>query len=163
MASLSTGPKLVLLAQRVLKMVQANEPFDSISTVCQEMSHSVRTLFTLSSFHNLVANGRMNRATGFFAGKLGIRIIGEGSAEGSICLKDKERGDMKTLRRIVEIMAQQSFMGGCVVISHCLNAQLAEKLRALIAQRWPKCDIQILPTRGLDSFYAERNGLIICY
>ena len=36
-----------------------------------------------------------------------------------------------------------------------------EKRRALIAQRWPKCDIQILPTRGLDSFYAERNGLIM--
>ena len=161
--SLSTGPKLAFLAQHVLEMIQANEAFDNITSACQEMSHSVRTLFTLSSFHNLVANGRMNRVTGFIAGKLGIRIIGEGSAEGTIRLKDKGRGDIKTLRRVVEIMAQQSFMGGRVVISHCLNTQLAEKLRALIAQRWRNCDIQILPTRGLDSFYAERNGLIICY
>jgi len=161
--SLSTGPKLVFLAQRALEMMQANEAFDGIITACQEMSHSVRTLFTLSSFHNLVANGRMNRVAGFIAGKLGIRIIGEGSAEGTIRLKDKGRGDLKTLRRIVELMAQQNFMGGRVVISHCLNAQLAKKLRELIVQRWQNCDIQILPTRGLDSFYAERNGLIMCY
>ena len=92
----------------------------------------------------------MNRVAGFIAGKLGIRIIGEGSAEGTIRLKDKGRGDLKTLWRIMELMAQQHFMGGHVVISHCLNAQLAEKLRELIAQRWQNCDIQILPTRGLD-------------
>ena len=161
--SLSTGPKLVLLAHKALHMIKYHHPFERVAASCHEIASSAKTLFTLSSFQNLVRNGRVGKLTGFIAGKLGIRAIGEGSEEGTIRLRDKIRGDLNTLKQIVETMGRQGFSGGKVVICHCLNEKLAEKLSSLIYLRWQHADVQILPTRGLDSVYAERNGLIISY
>ena len=45
----------------------------------------------------------------------------------------------------------------------CLNEPMAQSLKEMILSRWEKARIQILPTRGLDSYYAERSGLIISY
>ena len=33
----------------------------------------------------------------------------------------------------------------------------------MIVSRWESAKVQLLPTRGLDSYYAERSGLIISY
>ena len=46
-------------------------------------------------------------------------------------------------------------------ISHCLNLAAAESLRANILAAYPDADVQIRPTGGLCSFYAEKGGMII--
>ena len=161
--SLSTGPKLALMAQHAAEMIRQKLPADRIAGRLRQMADSVHTLFTICSFRNLVNNGRVSRLAGFLAGKLNIRAIGAGSPDGIIEVREKLRGDGKTLKAMIEIMAKEGFRGTEVVISHCLNEGLADTFRGLVLERWPHAPIQIHPTRGLDSYYAERGGLIVCY
>ena len=161
--SRATGPKLVLLVQRALRAIQGGASFEDVCSVCRKLADNGRTVFTLSSFHNLIQNGRVNKFAGVLAGKLGIRVIGVGSPEGEIQLKDLIRGEQRTLKRVVKDMVENGYNGSEMAISHCLNESMALSLREMILAHWADAKVQILPTRGLDSYYAERSGLIVCY
>ena len=161
--SLSTGPKLVMLAQSAARQLQDQIPFEAVCASCRELARSIRTIFTLSSFHNLVQNGRVSKIAGFIAGKLGIRVIGVGSDEGEIQLKELVRGEKGTLKHILKDMEENGYKGTPMTVSHCLNEPMAQTLKEMICARWQEAKVQLLPTRGLDSYYAERSGLIICY
>ena len=161
--SLSTGPKLVMLAQNAARQIREQVPFETVCASCRDLAHSVRTIFTLSNFHNLVQNGRVSKIAGFIAGRLGIRVIGVGSEEGEIQLKELVRGEKGTLKRILKDMEENGYCGTPMTVSHCLNESMAQALKDMIASRWKEARVQLLPTRGLDSYYAERSGLIICY
>lgn len=161
--SLSTGPKLVMMAQRASQMLREQVPFEEVCDSCKTLAASARTIFTLSSFHNLVQNGRVSKIAGFLAGKLGIRVIGVGSPEGEIQLKELMRGEQRTLKKILKDMEENGYAGADMAISHCMNEPMALTLKDMIQNKWREAKVQILPTRGLDSYYAERSGLIICY
>ena len=53
--------------------------------------------------------------------------------------------------------------GGRMAISHCQNEEMARRLRKAVHDKWPESRVSIHATRGLDSFYAERGGLIAAY
>ena len=161
--SLSTGPKLVLLAQLAARKIEEKASFEEVCAACKEFARTGKTVFTLSSFHNLVQNGRVSKVAGFIAGKLGIRVIGIGTDEGRIHLKELMRGEKKILRNLIACMREDGYQGQPMAISHCLNLPLAEELKTLIMDTWHGAIVQILPTRGLDSYYAERSGLIVSY
>ena len=58
-------------------------------------------------------------------------------------------------------MRERGFSGGNVAISHCDNHAVAQALKEGILKAWEDSRIEILPTRGLCSYYAERGGLIV--
>lgn len=161
--ALSTGPKLVMLVQTALKGIQESLSFEKVVSACQEAVSNIRTIFTLASFHNLVQNGRVSKMAGFIAGKLNIRVIGTGTDEGTIHLKELVHGEKRTLRNIVLSMASDGYEGQPLTISECQNRQMADELIRMIQEKWKGAVAQVLPTRGLDSYYAERGGLIISY
>ena len=49
------------------------------------------------------------------------------------------------------------------MISHCLNPETAEELKAAVLATFKNVRVDVFPMRGLDSFYAEKNGLIMSY
>lgn len=94
---------------------------------------------------------------------LGIWGIGSGSDEGKIAFESKARGAKKVVQTLVSTMKEHGFIGGNVAISHCDNLVLAQTLKNSILDIWENTSIEILPTRGLCSYYAERGGLIVSY
>ena len=50
-----------------------------------------------------------------------------------------------------------------MIISHCHNLPAAQKLCARISEKWHDAKITVLNTRGLNSYYAERGGLIVAF
>ena len=161
--SLATGPKLALLARHAVKMIQDQVPMETVCDSCRKLARSVRTVFTLSSFHNLVQNGRVGRIAGFLADRLDIRAIGVGSPEGEIQMKELLRGEKRVIKKILKDMEENGYNGAEMAISHCLNESMAHALKQMILSRWENAKILILPTRGLDSYYAERSGLIVSF
>ena len=161
--SRSTGPELVLMIRRICALIRENKPFEAIARELDEFADRTHVVFALSSFDNLVKNGRVSRLAGFVAGRLGLWGIGIGSDEGRIVVKSKVRGAQKALAAILEDMKANAFSHGPVVISHCLNEELAVRLREKILATWESAQVRIIPTRGLDSFYAEKGGLIVSY
>lgn len=161
--SCSTGPTIALLVRHINQLIQKGLPFDHVVQQAKAYGKSLHTLFALSSFGNLVRNGRVSRTVGLLASALNFRIIGIGSPEGKIEMKEKVRGEKKMLSAMVKDMYENHFSGGIVAISHCLNRRLALDLADKIRETWNSAQIIIMPTRGLCSYYAERNGLIVSY
>lgn len=161
--SKSTGPEIVLMIARLAELIRENIPFDQIVKDVQALADRTHVAFALCSFDNLVKNGRVSRLAGFVAGRLGLWGVGIASDEGRIVVKTKVRGAQKAIGAIIEDMKERAFTSGHVVISHCFNEEMAMKLKEKITQTWENAQVRIIPTRGLDSFYAEKGGLIIAY
>ena len=66
-------------------------------------------------------------------------------------------------RCLLKDMEENGYRGTPMTVSHCMNESMAQTLKDMICARWQEAKVQLLPTRGLDSYYAERSGLIICY
>ena len=161
--SLSTGPGVLLCVKEIERLIRHGLSFDDIAAHARGFLQKTKILFALSSFDNLIKNGRIHRLTGMLAKALGIWGIGSGSDEGKIAFESKARGAKKVVQTLVSTMKEHGFIGGNVAISHCDNLALAQTLKNSILDIWENTSIEILPTRGLCSYYAERGGLIVSY
>ena len=161
--SLSTGPEVTLCVEKIRALIEAGEEFSGVVEKAQAQLKETRIAFALCSFHNLVKNGRMSRLAGVLARRLNMWGIGIGSEEGTIAIKGKVRGSAKAIALLVQDMKERGFRGGRVIITHCQNLELAQKLQSKILELWQSAKVSIMPTRGLCSYYAERNGLIVGY
>lgn len=161
--SKSAGSELTMMVRKAQELIKSGLPFDTVVQQVRNFAERTHTVFALSSFDNLVKNGRVGKLAGFVAGKLGLWGIGIASPQGAISIKSKVRGTQKALAAIVADMKERAFAGGPVLITHCLNLEAAERLKALILEAFHNAQVDIMPTRGLCSFYAEKGGMIIAF
>lgn len=161
--SRSTGPEIVICVERICDLIQAGADFEKVVSEAETILRDTRIVFALSSFDNLVKNGRMSKVAGFVASKLGMWGIGIGSDEGTIAIKGKTRGAAKAMTMLLEDRKERGYHGGKVIISHCHNLVFADRLQGKIKELWQDAKISIMPARGLCSYYAERGGLIVSY
>ena len=111
--------------------------------------------------HNLAQNGRISRLTATMAGVLGIRAVGQASAEGTLEMLGKCRGGRKTQHFMLCEMERLGYGGGSVRIGHCQNEVLAQDFCSELLHLFPQADIKSYPLRGLCSYYAERGGIML--
>ena len=161
--SRSTGPEMALCIHHLTEWIQSHHAFETIVEKAEKFLENTKTTFALSSFNNLVKNGRMSKLTGFIAKTFGMWGVGIANEEGKIGMKGKARGTDNVLALILDDLRQRGFQGGEVAISHCYNEKMAEKLRTSVLSYWNSARVTIIKTRGLNSFYAERGGLIVAF
>ncbi len=159
--SLSTGPEMRLIMERIREWIAQKLPFEQIREKIKEYQKRTHLLFSLESLTNLARNGRVNPAVAKIAGVLGIRVVGCASEVGTLQQLHKCRGEKKALETIFQEMKDRGFVGGRTRIAHCFNAEAAAKLKEAILEAFPKCDIFIEPTTALCSFYAEAGDLLV--
>lgn len=157
----TAGPEIILMIQKLCELIKSQQNFNSIVKAMEQYMQNTHVVFALSSFDNLIKNGRMNKLTGFIAGKLGFWGIGIGSEQGTIAVKEKVRGGQKALNAILTDIKERGKNVKTVVISHCQNLEFAETLKSAIQSMWNTVEVKIVPTRGLCSYYAEKGGLIV--
>jgi DegV family protein with EDD domain len=159
--SKATGPETVLIIRKACELIKSGAAFDQIVKKLNETAERTHIIFALASYHNLMKNGRVNRLVGLLAGHLGFWGIGVGDEQGEIAMRGKARGEKSMIRFLAEEIKKIGLAGKEIVISHCQNEEAAGRLREALRVLFPQAIIDILPTRGLDSFYAERHGLIV--
>ena len=157
----ATGPETVLIIRKACELIKSGAAFDQIVKKLNETAEKTHIIFALASYHNLIKNGRVNRLVGLLAGHLGFWGIGVGDEQGEIAMRGKARGEKNMIRLMAEEIKKIGLAGKEIVISHCQNEDAAGRLREALRAIFPQAIIDILPTRGLDSFYAERHGLIV--
>lgn len=158
--SLSAGPHMTLLAQKLGQFVSEKLPFQQIVEQGRAYLEKTRLAFSLESLTNLANNGRVPNAVAKIAGILGIRLTGI-AFDGRLKPIGKARGEKKVGPEIMRILAEQGYTGGKVLINHCMNLPAAENLRNLIREKFPKAQVDLGTTGGLCSFYAEQGGLLV--
>ena len=164
--SRATAGAMVLLIRRARELMEADETgdFDGICAQLRLYQAALRTCFTLENFDNLIKNGRMRPLVGTLLHSLGIHVIADATPQGTIHVADKARGEAKTFRAITALMrASKECDGAEVVISHCENPEGAQRLKEQILADLPVKQVDVIPCRGLTSFYAMEKGLIIGY
>ena len=157
----ATGPETVLIIRRACELIRQGAAFEQIVQALNETAEKTHIIFSLSSYHNLIKNGRVNRLVGLIAGHLGFWGIGVGDDNGEIAMRGKARGEKNMIRFLADEIRKIGLAGKEIVISHCQNEPAALRLKEALKGMFPQVTVDILPTRGLDSFYAERHGLIV--
>lgn len=110
--SRSTGPELVLCVREIERLAREGIDFDEAVERANAFLDKTKVIFALSSFDNLIKNGRMNKMAGFLAKALGMWGIGSASDEGRIVVEGKTRGPKRTVRSLIECMRERGFTGG---------------------------------------------------
>lgn len=161
--SRSTGPAMELIIDKICELKEKGLDALEIADEINANILSIKTIFTLCSFDNLVKNGRMNKIAGFVAGKLHLWGVGIASDEGTIKIKGLAFGTKGVLKAIVEDMSTRLDKVSKVVIHHAKNIITATKVKDKILEAFPSITVLLNECRGLCSFYAEKNGLIVSY
>lgn len=159
--SLSAGPELQLLAERLRALFDAGTPFEEICVQMEEYKQHTHLLFSLESLNNLARNGRVSPAVAAVARMLGICVVGTASLSGELEVLVKTRGEHGALERIVLEMKARGFVDGPVRILHCSNPAAATRLKNMITTVFEGAEVQIMPCGVLCSYYAELGGLMI--
>ena len=159
--SLSTGPEMALLAEKIRELLNEHLAFEDVVEQIKKYQEKTRLMFSLESLHNLANNGRVSNTVAAIAGILGIRLIGKASDVGTLQPIGKARGEKKLIPELVKNMVEMGYAGGKLRIDHCNNPGAAEKLSQLIRERFPAADILTGVCGALCSFYAEEGGLLI--
>ncbi len=159
--SLSTGPEMALIIDKMRELILAGHEFDEICETVSQYHKKTGLLFMLESMRNLANNGRVSPLVAKMAGLLGIRVVGKAGDRGDLETLNKCRGEKKALETIVEHLRAFGLRQGKVRIAHCFNENAASALRDLIREKFAHVQVELTRCRGLCSFYAERGGMLI--
>ncbi|MBQ2954042.1 MAG: DegV family protein [Clostridia bacterium] len=159
--TLSAGPELRLVVEKLQELILEGLPFDEIVEKIEKYHRQSFLVFSLQSLHNFVANGRVSPAVGALVGLLGIRVVGKASEQGTLEPLSKARGDRKALQELIRIMKELGWKGGRVRIAHNSNEAMANALRDALCALHGKLDVAIEHCRGLCCYYAEKGGLLV--
>ena len=159
--SLSTGPEMRLLIEKLKEMIEEDLTFEEIVEKGQDYLKHTRLFFALKSLHNFAMNGRVNKAVASAIGVSNISIFATASEEGTIQQISKCRGEKKVVKSMIEHLENAGYHGGKVRISHADNLKLAHSVRDKILELYPHADIIVYPMGGLCTYYAEIGGLLV--
>lgn len=159
--SAGTGPAIIV--RKLQEYIQKNMSFEDIVESINVYCKKIKTYYILESMENLVKSGRVSVIAGKLAGILGIKILGQASDEGTIELLRKLRGKDIIYKKAVEDMFASGYNGGKVMISHCFNEERVKFITDIIKESFPDAKIEVAPTGGLCSYYAEEKGVIIAF
>ena len=161
--SLSAGGEIDLLVLKLNELIGQGLSFEEIAQAIDNYQARTKLLFVLAKVDNLVKNGRLSKLLGTVVGLLNIRMVGEASKEGTLELLQKARGHKKSLTAAFDEMLKAGYAGGRIIMAHRENPKFCQQLTELIKEKFPQAVIDIIPTSGLCSFYAEEGGLLMGY
>ncbi len=159
--SLSTGPEMALIIEKLTEYILDGLGFDEICEKIRAYTRQTGLLFMLKSLKNLANNGRVSPALARILEMLGICIVGKASDEGKLDTRHKCRGENRALETLIRDLKNFGVSSGKLRIAHCENEEGALKLKALVEKEFPNATSEVYKLRGLCSFYAEKGGILV--
>lgn len=159
----SAGAEVNVLVRKAISLAEEEVSFDEMIESMNEYHQETSINFLLKSVDNLVKNGRVNKIVGQMVGLLNIHLVGKRTAEGTIDLAHKSRGEKRGLKTLLDEIKNNGYQGDVIEISHNNNLATAEKIEAEIRQNYPDATIYITPMSALCCYYAEAQGVIVGY
>ena len=161
--SLSAGGEVDLLVTKLNELIQQDLSFDEVVQVISRYQEKTKLLFVLAKVDNLVKNGRLSKLLRTVVGLLNIRMVGEASQTGTLELLQKARGSKKALASAIEELLKAGYKGGRLIIAHRNNEKFCQQFSQLVQEKYPQAQVEMVPTSGLCSFYAEEGGILMGY
>ncbi|WP_342989618.1 DegV family protein [Streptococcus anginosus] len=161
--TLSAGGENDLIIKNLNLLIGQGLSYEEVVTEITAYQAKTKLLFVLAKVDNLVKNGRLSKLLGAVVGLLNIRMVGEASQDGKLELLQKARGAKKSLIAAFDELIKTGYAGGQIIIAHRNNLKFCQQFSEMVRERFPQAVIEVIPTSGLCSFYAEENGLLMGY
>ena len=161
--TLSAGGENDLIIKKLNFLIGQGLSYEEVVTEITAYQTKTKLLFVLAKVDNLVKNGRLSKLVGAVVGLLNIRMVGEASKDGKLELLQKARGAKKSLIAAFDELIKAGYVGGQIIIAHRNNLKFCQQFSEMVREKFPQAVIEVIPTSGLCSFYAEENGLLIGY
>ncbi|WP_347103324.1 DegV family protein [Streptococcus anginosus] len=161
--TLSAGGENDLIIKKLNLLIGQGLSYEEVIKEITTYQAKTKLLFVLSKVDNLVKNGRLSKLLGAVVGLLNIRMVGEASQDGKLELLQKARGAKKSLIAAFDELIKAGYTGGQIIIAHRNNPKFCQQFSEMVRERFPQAVIEVIPTSGLCSFYAEENGLLMGY
>lgn len=156
------------LAAQVLvagRMAQAGATRDEILAELQRVEDNTELYLTVTTLKNLVAGGRLSKASGLIGTLLDIKL-GAHVPLGKITMEVKGRGK-KTIKGYQDLIFERMHAepnGVAVIgISHADAAEEAEQLAARARDEFPEAIVDIAETTPIESTHAGPGAMGISY
>ncbi|ALI31959.1 DegV family protein [Weissella cibaria] len=156
------------LAAQVLvagRMAQAGATRDEILAELQRVEDNTELYLTVTTLKNLVAGGRLSKASGLIGTLLDIKL-GAHVPLGKITMEVKGRGK-KTIKGYQDLIFERMHAepNGIAVIgiSHADAAEEAEQLAARARDEFPEAIVDIAETTPIESTHAGPGAMGISY
>lgn len=156
------------LAAQVLvagRMAQAGASRDEILAELQRVEDNTELYLTVTTLKNLVAGGRLSKASGLIGTLLDIKL-GAHVPLGKITMEVKGRGK-KTIKGYQDLIFERMHAeptGIAVIgISHADAAEEAEQLAARARDEFPEAIVDIAETTPIESTHAGPGAMGISY
>ena len=164
--SASAGETRIALFLRDL--IDAGLPFEEIVEKATAFIATMKTHFVLEDLSHLVKNGRISRAAGLIGTVLNIRPIMGENGHGEIIQLEKVRGTANAMRRLVDLVAEETREAAAssilMVLSYCNCAARAMELKKMFLAKCAALkDVITVPTNGISTVYADDGGVVIAF
>ena len=161
--TLSAGGENDSIIKKLNLLIGQGLSYEEVIKEITTYQTKTKLLFVLAKVDNLVKNGRLSKLLGAVVGLLNIRMVGEASQDGGLELLQKARGAKKSLVAAFDELIKEGYAGGQIIIAHRNNPKFCQQPPEMVRKRFPQAVIEVTPTSGLCSFYAEENGLLMGY
>lgn len=160
----ATAGVLELTARKAAEYIEKGMEFDVLTKELDSYVKTLRLVFSLSNYDNLIKNGRMSFFAGAVASHLGIRAVSVNTEKGEISVVKKCRGEEKTLKTMVSLIMEKIAPNNPpILISHCKNENGAQRLKTMLLEKCANAQISIRPCKGLTTFYSMNGGILVAY
>ena len=161
--TLSAGGHNDLFLLKINELIKEGLSFDQVVVRMNEYQKNTKLIFALEKVDNLVKNGRLSKLAAAVVGLLNMRMVGEGSKEGTMHLLHKVRGEKKAVAAVVDEMIKAGYKGGRAVITHRNNESICKKIEEKLSEKFSNIEFITVPTSGICSFYGEEGGMLLGY
>lgn len=155
----------ILVALKIKELIDEGLKKLDIITHVENFINGMKTYFVLDNIDNLLNNGRLNKTIGKLITTLNIKPVMGSDENGDIALFSHARGEKQIIEKLTNTIKKsgKETEGERIVITHCENLPLAQKLMNSIKKNYKFKEILIVPMRGLSSVYANYKGIIIAF
>lgn len=155
----------VLIALKIRGMIEQGLQKAEIISCVENFIREMKTYFVLENIDNLQKNGRLSKIAGKIISVLNIKPVMGSDGEGNIALFSYARGVSQIIDKLALTIEKSGkpTEGESMVITHCNNPSLAQRLVETILSRYRFKEILMLPTRGLSSLYTDDKGVVMAF
>ncbi len=155
----------ILIAYKIRELIDKGFNTSEIVSAITKFTDNMKTYFVLDDVVNFVKSGRLNKITGKIITALGVKPLLGDDGNGNIALYSHVRGDNQIMLKMIDKIFEsgKNTNGETLVITHCNNQNLADRLKSAIESRYNFKRILIVPTRGLSSLHTNEKGLVMAF
>ncbi|MGT2799272.1 DegV family protein [Streptococcus marmotae] len=140
-----TSAPLGMMIENILKRYDAGQPFEEILAKLDQEISGTTAFIMVDDLNHLVKGGRLSNGAALLGNLLSIKPILSFTDEGRIEVYEKVRTEKKAVKRLLEILQEQTQNGRYrIAVIHANVPQKAEEFRQLLQESGTDHELSIV-------------------